>query len=180
MDGPDGLNGYWHDLRKEERFFSRRNFGGGSLMVWGAFSSVGQLEIQFASTRMNSTDYTNVLRSSLLPYLRDNADRKWIFQQDNAPIHKSNFTKNWLSQKGIEALTWPACSPDLNPMENIWGILVRRIYANQRQFDTIEALKREIIVQWDNLDLNLLNKLALSMNKRTFELIKANGNQINY
>lgn len=84
------------------------------------------------------------------------------------------------SQKGIEALTWPACSPDLNPMENIWGILVRRIYANQRQFDTIEALKREIIVQWDNLDLNLLNKLALSMNKRTFELIKANGNQINY
>lgn len=35
LDGPDGLRYYWHDLRKEPRYFSKRNFGGGSLMVWG-------------------------------------------------------------------------------------------------------------------------------------------------
>jgi len=32
LDGPDGLNHYWHDLRKEPLTFSRRNFGGGSVM----------------------------------------------------------------------------------------------------------------------------------------------------
>ncbi|VDP48585.1 unnamed protein product, partial [Heligmosomoides polygyrus] len=41
LDGPDGYRHYWRDLRKEERVFSRRNFGGGSLMVWTAFSGHG-------------------------------------------------------------------------------------------------------------------------------------------
>ena len=37
LDGPDGFKHYWRDLRgKKKRYFSRRNFGGGSIMVWGA------------------------------------------------------------------------------------------------------------------------------------------------
>ncbi|VDN33846.1 unnamed protein product [Cylicostephanus goldi] len=39
LDGPDGLASYWHDLRKEPLHFSRRNFGGGNVMVWGAFNT---------------------------------------------------------------------------------------------------------------------------------------------
>ncbi|UMM13991.1 hypothetical protein L5515_001994 [Caenorhabditis briggsae] len=39
LDGPDGFNSYWHDLKKDPLHFSKRNFGGGRLMVWGAFSS---------------------------------------------------------------------------------------------------------------------------------------------
>lgn len=41
-DGPDGLNYYWHDLKKEKRFNYSRNFGGGSLMIWAAFSMHGK------------------------------------------------------------------------------------------------------------------------------------------
>uniref|UniRef100_A0A182S088 Uncharacterized protein n=1 Tax=Anopheles funestus TaxID=62324 RepID=A0A182S088_ANOFN len=33
LDGPDGFIGYWRDLRKEPEYFSRDNFGGGSLMT---------------------------------------------------------------------------------------------------------------------------------------------------
>ena len=36
-DGLDGYQCYWHDLRKEKQLFSKRPFGGGSVMVWGAF-----------------------------------------------------------------------------------------------------------------------------------------------
>ena len=38
LDGPDGFSTYWHDLRKEEVVLSRRQNGGGGIMVWGAFS----------------------------------------------------------------------------------------------------------------------------------------------
>jgi hypothetical protein len=33
LDGPDGCDSYWHDLRKEPLVRPRRNFGGGSVMV---------------------------------------------------------------------------------------------------------------------------------------------------
>ena len=38
IDGPNGYRMYWHDLRKEEKFFSKRHSGGGSVMIWGAFN----------------------------------------------------------------------------------------------------------------------------------------------
>uniref|UniRef100_A0A914DN91 Uncharacterized protein n=1 Tax=Acrobeloides nanus TaxID=290746 RepID=A0A914DN91_9BILA len=43
LDGPDGSRYYWHDPRKEKHVFSRRNFGGGNMMVWAAFSSIRKL-----------------------------------------------------------------------------------------------------------------------------------------
>jgi hypothetical protein len=67
LDGPDGYAYYWHDLRKEERIFSKRCFGGGSLMVWGCFGfSGGRLTI--FSGRIDSVAYTNMLESELLPF----------------------------------------------------------------------------------------------------------------
>ena len=45
LDGPDGYNYYWRDLRKSPIHFSKRNFKGGSLMVWGAFTASATLEI---------------------------------------------------------------------------------------------------------------------------------------
>jgi hypothetical protein len=69
LDGPDGFNGYWRDLRKEPQYFSKRNFGGGSLMVWGAFCSHGKLSLAFPSTKMNSEEYQGVLTDKLLPFI---------------------------------------------------------------------------------------------------------------
>lgn len=180
LDGPDGFNGYWRDLRKEPLYFSRRNFGGGSLMVWGAISEDKPLEIQFTSTRMNSEDYITVLRSSLINFLKENRQKQWIFQQDNAAIHTSRQTMAWFKANSIQLLAWPACSPDLNPMENTWGILVRRVYADQRQFSAVEELKHAIIEEWGKLDSQLLKKLILSMSKRIFDIVKAKGSQIKY
>ena len=89
----DGCNYYWRDLRKEPLFFSKRNFGGGSLMVWDAFNSCGKLNLHFPSSRMNSIEFQNVLNECLLPYIAEKSDQKVIFQQDTAAIHVSRPSK---------------------------------------------------------------------------------------
>ncbi|KAK2579083.1 hypothetical protein KPH14_010932 [Odynerus spinipes] len=104
LDGPDGYNSYWRDLRKEPRYFSKRNFGGGSLMVWGAFCIHGILPIAFPSKRMDSAEYITILENNLLPFLEEHCTVNWTFQQDNASVHTSRRTMIWFEAKGINVI----------------------------------------------------------------------------
>ncbi|XP_059384661.1 putative nuclease HARBI1, partial [Carassius carassius] len=49
------------------------------------------------------------------------------FQHDNAKPHTAAITTAWLRRRRVRVLTWPACSPDLSPIENIWHIIKRKI-----------------------------------------------------
>lgn len=147
-------------------------------MVWGAFCADGLLEIQFVSCKMNSMEYVSTLKMSLEPFIAGNPTKKYIFQQDNAAIHNSSFTKNWFLSTKIDVMNWPACSPDVNPMENVWGILSHRVYTENRQFDDINSLKKTILEEWEKIDQNVIQNLVKSMKNRIFSLIKNKGGQI--
>ncbi len=41
-----------------------------------------------------------------------------IFQDDNASCHRAKSVKAFLQERHINSMTWPANSPDLNPIEN--------------------------------------------------------------
>ncbi|PIC31735.1 hypothetical protein B9Z55_012331 [Caenorhabditis nigoni] len=175
LDGPDGFNSYWHDLKKDPLHFSKRNFGGGRLMVWGAFSSAGTVDLAFLSFRMNSTDYQDAMTAKLIPYLRRFHRRQLTYQQDNASIHASRSTLDWFKSKKIKVMDWPACSPDLNPMENVWAELVRVVYGQGKQYQTVSELQTAIVDAWKNLKKPYLQKLVFSLlSKRAKKVAKLN------
>ena len=149
-------------------------------MVWAGFSSCGILEMQIVSSRMKSYDYIQVLKSSLLAYIHQFKKISFVFQHDNARIHVSRETLSWLKEKNINFLEWPACSPDINPIENLWGVIVRRIYSNNKQFENCERLKSAIIEAWLAIDTELLKSLVNSMENRIFQLIQRSGGLTDY
>ena len=51
----------------------------------------------------------------------------WRLMQDNAPCHTANAVKAVLREKGVQLIELPPYSPDLNPIENIWNWVKRKL-----------------------------------------------------
>ena len=180
LDGPDGINFFWRDIRKEKEVFSRRNFGGGSLMVHGAFSGDSCLPLAFPSSKMDSKEYQTVLDTTILPYLQCETRRNMLFQRDNAPFHVSKSTVEWFKNKSITTVNWPPNSPDLNPMENVWGMLVRRVYSGNKVYERKAELKKSILKEWNEITLETRKSLVDSLPNRLLTVIEKKGNFIPY
>lgn len=83
--------------------------------------------------KMNWEKYQNILGKRQLPNASRVTPTEWIFQQDNANIHVSLSTKAWLQGNSIQILEWTFKSPQLNPMKNLWRILLQHIYKDLQQ-----------------------------------------------
>ena len=139
---------------------------------------------------MDGREYQEVLSHSLLPFLRRFHRLHLKFQQDNAGVHRSKHKRRndpgfipmmqWFADHRIELLDWPSRSPDLNPIENLWGIMVRQVYADNRQYRNVEELKRAILDAWNSISTELLKKLSNSMQNRIFQVIQRNGGVTDY
>jgi len=149
-------------------------------MCWAEFSSIFKTQMYFISTKMNSKMYTDFLEDILIPFMDDNMDGNAIFQQDNASIHVSTLTKSWLTDHNITYLDCPACSPKMNPIENLWGILARRVYQYGKKLDDVASLKQEITNACGTIGQETLHSLSKSMPDRIFAVTRANGNPTKY
>ena len=89
---------------------------------------------------MSATDYQDLLDIYLLPFGEAIGGPFRIFQQVNASIHVANSTWEWFLQNGVHVTKGPAHSPDLNSMENLWGILCRTVYSGGKQYNNVGEL----------------------------------------
>ena len=73
-------------MRKGEQIFSKRPFGGESLLIWGAFSSNGKAKLIEMKGKQNDMKYIEILENSQLSFIQL-YEHKVIFQQDNSAKH---------------------------------------------------------------------------------------------
>ena len=90
----------------------------------------------------------------------------------------SNGTKQWMAANGINTIDWPACSPDCNPIGNLFGVLTQKIYKDNRRFTNLAELLQEIQRAWSSIPPPTLLNLVNSMPDRIFKVIQKNGDFI--
>ena len=144
----------------------------------GCFSAAGPGKLAIIDGIMNYTMYQKILNDNLMPSVRQlKLKRKWIMQQDNDPKHSSKSTKEWLKKK-ICTLEWPSQSPDLNPIEMLWGDLKRAVRA--RKPSNLTDLKQFCIEEWAKIPVSRCEKLVKGYRKRLLAVIAAKGGATQY
>ncbi|GFT79939.1 transposable element Tcb2 transposase [Trichonephila clavipes] len=95
------------------------------IMVWGSIVYHSRTPLVHIAGTLNSQRYiSEVLEPVFLPYLQVLATA--IFQQDNARPHVARIVQRFFVNHQIELLPWPARSPDLSPIENMWSMVAQR------------------------------------------------------
>lgn len=145
-----------------------------SVMVWACFSAFGRGALFFLEKgeSMNAKKYRDVLEGRLLTFM--NIHQCNVFQQDSAPCHKARSVMKWFESNDICLLDWPGNSPDLNPIENLWFLIKKRV--SERNCSTLDQLKGTIKSVWcTEITRELCQNLVHSMPKRLTSVIKNKG-----
>jgi transposase len=157
-------------------------FGGGNLMMWGCISCEGVGHACRIDGDMNAELYTQILQGELLESI-DYFGRKVeniIFQQDNDPKHTSRLAYKWFNSASMEVLDWPAQSPDLNPIENLWSYLKRKLASYDTPADSIHQLWLRVEKEWEMIPIELCKTLINSMPCRIQAVLKSKGRYTKY
>jgi hypothetical protein len=119
-------------------------------------------------------DQSGIISDMNQPY----GPHNWQYQQDGTRGHTASSTTAYLNAMATVIENWPACSPDLNPIENLWAIMKRRVEGLQPQ--TKEELINVLIDVWNTLDIELINALVDSRTRRLALAIEKAGERIPY
>lgn len=183
--GSDGRKWCWKKTGEQlsERVVSPTiKFGGGSIMVWGCFTAQGIGNLVRIDGGLDAQLYKTILEEDLLGTMQYyNLDvSNVIFQHDNDPKHKAKLTTSWLEDNEIQVLDWPAQSPDLNPIEHIWGHLKRSLQKYKEPADSIQTLWNRVESCWNEITTETCLNLIDSMPQRLKAVIQARGGYTKY
>jgi transposase len=165
-----------------------------SIKVWGAmrYGKLSKLVIfperEAGSGRLTALEYRDIIMDGEMFdfWMEGMEDVGYlVMMEDGAPQHQgaAAVRRTQLEKDGCVGCgpkTWPANSPDLNPIENLWHILKANIRKRKRQPRTREELIEAALEEWENLDMELVNNLIDSMPRRMQAVIKAKGGPTGY
>jgi len=154
--------------------------------VWGAFSARGTIGFHMFTQNMDGQFYREILTNHLFENAARIMPRRWVFQQDNDPKHTAKETRVLLRRRSPKVLDWPSYSPDLNPIENLWAILKRRVekrvnnVVRKKKKISIECWHEIIKKEWELISVDMCLNLINGMTARLDEVIEKKGKKINH
>jgi len=165
--------------RYDPQYISKHMPHSDRVSLWGCFCSrgIGQAEVWVGE--FDAAKYVDILHHNLLETARHFfPNEMWWFQQDNASQHTSKLASRWFHNHGVNLIDFPPYSPDLNPIENLWGILKSRI--ENRLVHTIDEIERVLREEWEAFEPVFLSKFINSMPNRCAEVIANGGHKSHY
>jgi transposase len=152
-----------------------------SRMHWGCFSRQGVGPIVPLQGSATGATHVEILRKYVVPTMHrmfPNGDG--LFQEDNATPHRSKIATAFRAEKDLHILSWPAQSPDLNPIENLWAEVKKNIYKRKKKPSNLAELEKFVQKEWKAIPKCLIENLVDSMPERIQAVISAEGGATKY
>lgn len=153
---------------------------GPQIHVWGAIGFKGVAPLKRVEGSLSARSYqTSIVNDIGVTCNNLHGGRHGpIFMQDGAPAHTARTTMELLEVKGLQVLPWPGCSPDFNPIENIWAYVQKRLPRNLPRND--DALWEEVQRTWQQTPRSLIRRFFASIPRRLESAIKLRGGATSY
>lgn len=184
---PNGLKqSYWvprNTPRSSLPVKEKRHSNGFSVMVWGSFHKFGKGPLVLIEGTMNGEKYVDVLKKHMLDEYEDLKREyigDWKLMQDNAPCHTARIVKQFLSEREVSTMIWPPYSPDLNPIENLWPWMKRKLLNDYDPCQSKDELWGRLVEIWNSITPELCMKFCGTYENRLKAVILNNGHGTKY
>ncbi|GFV12418.1 transposable element Tcb2 transposase [Trichonephila clavipes] len=146
--------------------------GGGGVLVYGGISIDGRTDLYIIRDGpLTAHRYRDaILRHIVVPYAAAIGD-DFILMDDNSRPHRGNLVEDSLFEEGIVRMEWPACSPDMDPIEHVWDALGRRVAGRQPPPQTLQELERALLEEWDRIPQLVINSLIDSHASKVLNVV---------
>ena len=178
--GPDNR---WRRIKRgvtNETCFVSRNKFPLSVMVWGAIGKGFRSKLVMCSNSEDSEEYVQILEKSDLISEADKVYGQgcWCLVQDGASCHRSRRALDWLDKRRVSIVPgWPPNSPDLNPIEMVWGVMKKKIqWGNEKK--TREEMFTKLQRVWEDVARESIDSLVSSFIHRCQMVVDAAGDSI--
>lgn len=165
MDGPR----VWHD----DNTAQISSFG---VIVWGCVTMHGVGRLVLIKQDFTPEVYIQILDENLEDSVSDTFHHEavaFLFQQDNTLIHNEKVVERWLNHSDIETIKWPAMSPDLNIMQNLWREVATTV--QNKQPTSQDEFVKSIQTAWKNIKIETISSLYQSIPQRIQLVIDERG-----
>ena len=147
--------------------------------IWGGISSKGATRVIMFTGIMNATRLGIILEAGLLPFIAEKFSGGHRLFHDNDPKHSSRYIEEFFKRNNVNWYPTPPESPDLNPIENVWGSMKQYLRTHYKP-KNLQELKDGIQHFWLTLTPEVCKRYIRHLEKVMPKIVEVQGDPSGY